>query len=111
MIKRIISAAAAFITAGCLPLAAFAADNDVFPDDPAGRWEYFKSNFPPMPTGFKVSLAIIALLIIASVVYYRLSGGKAADKPIEAPPAGAAPAEAPADDNKKSENGDEPNVK
>lgn len=106
MIKRIISAAAGFITAACMPLTALAADNDVFPADPAGRWEVFKNNYRPMPTGFKVSLALIALLIIASVVYYKLSGGKGADKP-----AVVLPAEDATDDNKTPEKGDEQNVK
>lgn len=106
MIKRIILAAAAFITAACMPLTALAADNDVFPDDPSGRWEVFKNNYHPMPTGFKVSLALIALLIIASVVYYKLSRGKDTDKPD-----GVSPARASADDNKTSGKGDEPNAK
>ena len=111
MIKRIISAAAALITSGCFSLTALGADNNVFPDDPAGRWQVFKNTYQPMPTGFKVSLALIALLIIASVVYYKLSGGKGADKPIEAPPIEEPTAEEPADDNKMSGKGDESDAK
>ena len=71
MKKRVISAAL-FCAALCAHLAAFAADS-VLPDDPAGRWEFFKANYHGMPTGFKVCLLLIVLLIAVSIAYYKFS--------------------------------------
>lgn len=71
MKKRVISAAL-FCAALLTPLAVFASDS-VFPDDPAGRWEFFKTNYHSMPTGLKVCLLVIVLLIAASIAYYKFS--------------------------------------
>ena len=95
MKKRVISVAL-FASALFLPLAAFASDSG-FPDDPAGRWEFFKANYHGMPTGFKVCLLLIVLLIAASVVYYKLSAGPGAES--ENKKDGAEPPEEGADPN------------
>ena len=59
---------------------ALAAD-DVFPNDPAGRWEFFKTNYHAMPTGLKVCIVLIVVIIIASVVYYKLTAPE--DAPVD----------------------------
>ncbi len=90
--KKAFISTALFCAALCAHLAAFASDG-VFPDDPAGRWEFFKANYHGMPTGFKVCLLLIILLIAASVVYYKFSARSENKKD------GAEPPEKGADSN------------
>lgn len=71
-----------FLLGVCASLTVLAADSPL-PSDPAGRWNFFKTNYHAMPTGFKVCLIIIAALIIASIAYYKLTDKKPSgtDKP------------------------------
>ena len=62
----------------CFSQSALAADI-VLPDGPSERWEFFKTNYHAMPNGLKVCLILIAVIIIASIVYYKASGSKTAN--------------------------------
>ncbi len=103
VIMKKLFACLVFLSGVCASLTGLAADNPL-PDDPAGRWDFFKANYHAMPAGLKVCLIIIALLIIASISYYKLTDKKhpAADKPA---------ASAKADGKEATTKGGKPNGK
>ncbi len=47
--------------------------DSVMPDAAAERWTFFKENYTRMPKGMAVSLIVVIALIVASIIYYKVT--------------------------------------